>query len=91
MTIREAYDRYKDAETIIYAERHTASCLSGTHLLIRDLWHAIKAEVEKHDTTRSLLDGCYNLVEIWKPESPAQEEWKRRWLKYAREVIDAEG
>jgi mannosyltransferase OCH1-like enzyme len=47
--LKTAYDRYKDNDTIIYAECHTASCLSGTHLLIRELWQAIKQEVERQE------------------------------------------
>lgn len=88
MTLREAYEKYWNLDTIL---SNLINSESVTVLVLRDLWHTIKTEVEKHDKTRSLLDGCYNLVEIWKPESPAQVEWKHRWLKEAKEVINAEG
>ena len=36
-----------------------------------------------HDA-RSLIDGCYEIVELWKAETPSQIEWKRKWLESAR-------
>lgn len=33
---------------------------------------------------RSLLDGCYEIVEIWKAETPSQVKWKRNWLEAAK-------
>jgi hypothetical protein len=30
---------------------------------------------------RGLVDGVESLVEIYKPKSPAQEAWKKRWLE----------
>jgi hypothetical protein len=30
---------------------------------------------------RNLVDGVEALVETYKPESPAQEAWKKRWLE----------
>jgi hypothetical protein len=35
-------------------------------------------------TLLELVDGAYELVERYKPESPAQDEWKRNWLEKAR-------
>jgi len=43
-----------------------------------------KELLEAYDETRSLLDGCYDLIFIWKAESPAQKEWKERWLRLAK-------
>jgi len=34
-------------------------------------------------TLLELIDGAYELVELYKPESPAQEAWKRNWLEKA--------
>lgn len=34
----------------------------------------------------SLVDGCYEIIEIYKPQSPAQVEWKKRWLEKARKL-----
>lgn len=31
-----------------------------------------------------LLDGAYDIVELWKPEFPTQVEWKTNWLKNAQ-------
>ena len=33
---------------------------------------------------QSLIDGAYDIIELWKAESPAQIEWKKRWLENAR-------
>jgi hypothetical protein len=33
---------------------------------------------------RSLIDGCYEIVELFQAESPAQIAWKENWLSKAR-------
>lgn len=33
-----------------------------------------------------LIDAVYDLVELYKPESPSQEAWKKAWLKKANEL-----
>lgn len=33
-----------------------------------------------------LIDGAYEIVELYKPQSPAQEEWRKRWLEDARSL-----
>lgn len=38
----------------------------------------------KYEDARSLLDGCYEIVELFNPETPSQIEWKRKWLEDAR-------
>ncbi len=40
--------------------------------------------MKKDTTLLELVDGAYELVELFKPESPAQEVWKRIWLEKAR-------
>lgn len=35
----------------------------------------------------TLVDGALPIVELWKAESPAQIEWKKRWVKNAREAL----
>jgi len=35
-------------------------------------------------TPVELVDAVYELVFAYKPESPAQEQWKRRWLLNAK-------
>lgn len=32
----------------------------------------------------SLIDGAYDIVELYKAKSPAQKKWKQEWLKKAR-------
>ncbi len=36
------------------------------------------------ETLLELVDGVYELVEFYKPQSPAQKAWKRSWLEKAR-------
>lgn len=43
--------------------------------------HSVWADY--HDA-RSLLDGCYEVVELFNPETPSQVEWKQNWLEGAR-------
>lgn len=31
-----------------------------------------------------LIDGCYEVVELWPALTPAQKIWKRKWLDTAR-------
>jgi len=33
---------------------------------------------------RSLLDGAIEIIAIWKPQSPSQEQWKKDWLEKAK-------
>ena len=33
-----------------------------------------------------LVDGAWEIVELFPAKSPAQEAWKREWLRRAREV-----
>ena len=35
-------------------------------------------------TPVELVDAVYEMVFSYKPESPAQEQWKRRWLLNAK-------
>lgn len=34
----------------------------------------------------SLIDGAYDIVEIWKPEGPYNTTWKQQWLERASEL-----
>lgn len=34
----------------------------------------------------ALVDGAWEIVEMFQPKSPAQEAWKREWMRRAREV-----
>ena len=36
-----------------------------------------------HDA-RSLIDGAYEMVELFETKTPSQIEWKRKWLESAR-------
>ena len=43
---------------------------------------------EKMQLALSLIDGAYNIVELWKAETPYQIQWKKEWLKKAKTLID---
>lgn len=47
------------------------------------LWW-FKRDQSKHDEMLSLIDGCYEVVELWNATTPSQIEWKRNWLERAR-------
>lgn len=32
----------------------------------------------------NMLDGCYEIVELFETKTPSQIEWKRKWLESAR-------
>ena len=38
---------------------------------------------ERYKDACMLLDGCYDVIMIWKAEAPSQIEWKRKWLESA--------
>jgi hypothetical protein len=33
-----------------------------------------------------LIDGAYEIVELWRAEFPSQKKWQKAWLKKAREL-----
>jgi hypothetical protein len=33
-----------------------------------------------------LIDGAYDIIELWKPQSPSQEAWRNAWLVKAKEL-----
>lgn len=45
------------------------------------------AEKKYVDNLKSLLDGVKNIVEIYKPKSPAQKTWKDEWINNVNEVL----
>lgn len=57
------------------SEEKRADCLVMTTVL-EELEHAM-----------SLVDGAYDVVELHQPETPAQVEWKARWLEQARKLV----
>ena len=43
-----------------------------------------KELVEYATNALVLIDGAYNIVEIWQTEGEYNKEWKQEWLKRAR-------
>jgi hypothetical protein len=42
--------------------------------------------VQRLETLQTLIDGAYDIVEIWNTEtSQYNKEWKKQWLQAARE------
>ena len=43
--------------------------------------------IEKHaGSAVSLVDGAYEIVELFKPQSPAQAKWRESWMAQARGI-----
>lgn len=40
--------------------------------------------VENCNEMRGLIDGAYDIIFIYKPETPSQVEWKKNWLEKAK-------
>jgi hypothetical protein len=40
-------------------------------------------EKTRENRAVSLVDGAYDVVELWEPTNPAQKKWKRDWLRGA--------
>jgi hypothetical protein len=40
---------------------------------------------KENQEMRELINGCYEIISIHKTESPSQEDWKKNWLKKAKE------
>jgi hypothetical protein len=38
----------------------------------------------RYSDAQSLLDGCYDIIELYVPRCPSQVEWRRKWLEAAR-------
>ena len=36
----------------------------------------------------TLIDGAYNIVELWEAKTPYQKQWKKRWLATAKKLVD---
>jgi hypothetical protein len=46
-----------------------------------------QSDLKDQNELLSLIDGCIDIVEIWKAESPAQIEWQKNWLCKATEAV----
>lgn len=55
----------------------TVSQSEGSITNIKDAMREILA-------LRDLLDGAYDIVEIWAAITPAQKKWKEEWLALSR-------
>lgn len=51
------------------------------------IWGRAEATAPVEDRLRAaidLIDGAYEIVELYEPQSPAQEAWQKHWLEEAR-------
>ena len=66
------------------------SYLAGYNACIGDF--RLEVDSDKYvSELKTLIDSALPIVEIFKCESPAQKEWKKRWIEKAREVTDPKG
>lgn len=42
---------------------------------------------EREDELASLVDAAFEIVELYKPSSPSQVQWKKDWLSKARKLV----
>jgi hypothetical protein len=67
------------------AEQWACGVTRGQEDIAEDAWDtATETAKAKYDDARSLLDGCYEIVELFNPETPSQVEWRQQWLESAR-------
>ena len=45
------------------------------------------SQINPQSELSELVDGAYNIVELWDAETKAQKDWQRRWLEKARKLI----
>ena len=43
-------------------------------------------KTDKERELLELVDGCYEVIELYKPQSPSQVAWKKNWLEKARKL-----
>lgn len=70
-----------------YAEAEAFACgvTRAEEDIAEDAWETATELIQsKYEDARSLLDGCYEIVELFNPETPSQIEWQRMWLESAR-------
>lgn len=46
---------------------------------------------EDLDELKMLLEGAFNIVEMWEPNWCEQKEWKQNWLNRVAELLDIRG
>lgn len=46
-----------------------------------------KNRVTDYKTLLYLVDGASIIIELWKPKTPSQIKWKRKWLEDARHLL----
>jgi hypothetical protein len=44
-------------------------------------------EQKRMTELEELVDGCYTIIELHNPSSPAQLEWKKNWLDKAKRLV----
>ena len=44
-------------------------------------------EQERMKQLETLVDGAYEIVELFKPESPSQVAWREAWLERAAKLV----
>ena len=92
--IREVYEKWKGVmDGDDYDDAHMITKLDIIGKSLEDMWKAIKKYCEGVDMpnptreVHELLDGCYDIIEIYNATTPAQKEWKKNWLKKAKNAI----
>lgn len=64
----------------------TCACIFGWMCARMEIRALHKAHAMDLSSAVSLIDGAYDIVEIWKPEGAYNIAWKQRWLERASEL-----
>lgn len=69
----------------------TETLIAAMRILSRDIQSgdgvanaAIAEAAQRLDEMQSLIDGAYDIVEIWPARSDAQIAWRKDWMEKAR-------
>jgi hypothetical protein len=49
-----------------------------------------RSSKEENITLLELVDGAYDVIELYDAKTPAQKKWKNDWLEKARKFVDCE-
>ncbi len=94
-------ERIIELERELDATKRHAICAFCGYIFVRDDQTANRMaehmlECEKHPMNKciqhftealSLIDGVTELVEVYRPKSPAQADWKQDWLRRANVLL----
>ena len=84
---RERERRVADAEEALDVPAGSASVVANRLAANKaPSWNEAASLLHVNHDLVELVDGAYDIVEIWAAESPAQIAWKKAWMAKARKL-----